>query len=84
MGRDGIFVEPLAASAGRTCSRGSLDCSIEPSGMCEEAHHSIVHQWLLWEWAEHISREDEEMTNNATPSHVMAYDSQPGVWMPLL
>lgn len=56
MGRDGISVQPQQPA--HAC-RGSLDSSIEPCGMCEEAHHSIVHRWLLWEWAEHISREDE-------------------------
>lgn len=48
-----------AAPAASARCGGSLDSSIEPCGMCEEAHHSIVHRWLFWEWAEHISREDE-------------------------
>jgi len=46
--------------------------------MCEEAQHSIVNQWLLWEQAEHIGR-DYEMCNNAVPSYVMAYDSQSNI-----
>lgn len=55
-----FFTEHPAASAGHVCGRGSIDGSIESCGMCEEAHHSIVHWWLLWEWAENILREDEQ------------------------
>lgn len=62
------------ASVGHVCRRGSLDSSTGPCGMCEEAHHSIVHQRLLGEMVEHISRDDEVMSNNAVASHVMAYD----------
>lgn len=69
-----------ASRAGHTCGRGSLDSSIEPGGMCEEAHHSIVHHWLVWGWSEHIWREDENVSNNAVPSHVMAYNSKPSVY----
>ncbi|TNN76368.1 hypothetical protein EYF80_013447 [Liparis tanakae] len=42
---------------------------MEPCGMCAEAHHSIVRQRLLWEYAERVSGEDEVMSNNAVPSH---------------
>lgn len=59
-------------------SKGSLDGSMEPSGMWEEAHHPIVQQQLFWEQAEHV-------WDKALPSHVVNEDDrQPRVWMPLL
>lgn len=61
MSQGGIFVEPQQPAQATHAVRSSLDNSIEPCGMREEAHHSIVPWWLLWEWAtgERILREDE-------------------------
>lgn len=79
--RDGVRRHCGGAPAACAHYRSSLDGSIEPCGMCEEARYSIV---LRGSSGNGLSTYEEKMSNNALPSHVMAYDSQPNVWISLL
>lgn len=78
--RDGVRRHFGGAPAACSRCRSPLDGSIEPCGMCEEARYSIV---LHGSSGNGLSTYEEKMSNNALPSHVMAYDSQPNVWISL-